>query len=77
MSNVCLYIEKVHTCSDAVLPRAASSLQAYQDIYADEEVGRHKQTGRILRPGLDVIFFCKMDTVAFSLLFGKYCPIMV
>jgi hypothetical protein len=22
-------------------------------------------------------FFCKMGTVAFSLLFGKYCPIMV
>jgi hypothetical protein len=30
-----------------------------------------------LRPGLDANFFGKMGTVAFSLLFGKYCPIMV
>jgi hypothetical protein len=30
-----------------------------------------------LRPGLDANFFCKMVTVTFSLLFGKYCPIMV
>jgi hypothetical protein len=67
MSNVCLYIEKVHTCCDAVLPRAASSLQAYQDIYADEEVGRHKQTGRILMQQPCITFLAKFGVIPLRL----------